>query len=90
MLPSDFLFYRKSRIFIARSARVIGLLDRGDTPPTAGIPTNSTPHTPHPQCTVHSASPWGYGAFGGIGYWATSVLCYSGSPWGYAAYGGHP
>ena len=55
---------------------------RGDTPPTAGIPNNSTPHTPHPS--------WGYGAFGGVGYWATRVLWYSGSPWGYAAYGGHP
>ena len=61
MLPSDFLFYRKSRIFIARSARapranaraelarVIGLLDRGDTPPTAGIPNHDTPHSLTPN-----------------------------------------
>ena len=55
---------------------------RGDTPPTAGIPNNSTLHTLHP--------PWGYAAFGGVGYWAIRVLCYSGSAWGYAAYGGHP
>ena len=94
----DFLFYRKSRFDIIVALRgdtppsagvVIGLLVycaivalRGDTPPTAGIPNNSTPHPSHP--------PWGYAAFGGVGYWAIRVLCYSGSAWGYAAYGGHP
>ena len=65
MLPSDFLFYRKSRFDIIVALRgdtppsagvVIGLLVycaivalRGDTPPTAGIPNNSTPTHPTPS-----------------------------------------
>ena len=69
---------------------VIGLLVycaivalRGDTPPTAA-PLKTPPRTPP------TPPAWGYAAYGGPGYWATSVLCYSRSPWGYTAYGGTP